>query len=347
MAQVPQHAPYLPTTASLGGSPTKTLDDPITAVYLFLFLLGAICHMTILQINLRRGKKFVMSGMLFGFCMARITACTMRLVWSTQVTNISIAIAAQVFVAAGVILLFIINLIFAQRIVRASHPHWAWSKWFSLAFKLYYASIVVMLIALITCTVQSFYTLSHNTRRIDRDVVLVGATYFAVAAFLPIPLVLLRVVLPKRQEHVDKFGEGRFRTKIRILLFSSLILTLGAAFRAGTAYVPRPRDNPAWYDSKACFYLFDFTIEIIVVFLYVFVRVDKRFYIPNGSHAPGDYSGRNDGPEKKTSWSDRVLDEEQVFDDENKNKTADTTQEKREGDTEAGVPTVIIIAADH
>lgn len=152
--------------------------------------------MTILQVNLRRGQKFMMSGMLFGFCMARIIACSIRLAWSTHPHNISVAIAAQIFVAIGVILILIINLIFAQRIVRASHPHFGWATWFSWAFKLYYVSIVLMITALVTCTVQSFYTLSNNTRRIDRDVELVGTTYFAVAALLPTLLVLLRVVIP-------------------------------------------------------------------------------------------------------------------------------------------------------
>jgi hypothetical protein len=253
--------------------------------------------------------------MIFGFCMARIVTMTMRLVWASHPTNISVAIAAQVFVAAGVLLLFIVNLIFAQRIVRASHPHWAWAKWFSLAFKLYYASIVVMLAALITCTVQSFYTLSHNTRRIDHDVQLVGGTYFAVAAFLPIPLMLLRLIIPDRPP-IEKFGHGRFRTKIFILLSSSVLLTLGAAFRAGTNYVPRPSTNPAWYDSKPCFYLFNFTIEITVVALYAIVRIDKRFHIPDGSHGPGDYAGISKGEvARKPSFADRVLDEEQVFGD--------------------------------
>jgi hypothetical protein len=106
--------------------------------------------MTILQVNLHRGKKFIMSGLLFGFCMARITTMTMRLVWCTYATNIHIAIAAQIFVAA--------------------HPQWAWAHWFSMAFKVYYASIIAMLVALIFCTVQSFYTLDYNIRRIDRDV---------------------------------------------------------------------------------------------------------------------------------------------------------------------------------
>ena len=313
--QGPKGPPYLPTTAGLGGMPTKSLDDPICAVFLVLFVIGAATHMTILQINLRRKKKFVMSGLIFGFCMARITTMTMRMVWASYPHDISVAIAAQVFVAAGVILLFIINLIFAQRIVRASHPHWAWAKWFSVAFKLYYASIVVMLVALITCTVQSFYTLSRNTRRIDRDVQLVGGTYFAVAAFLPIPLLSLRVIIPDRPP-IEKFGHGRFRTKILVLLFSSALLTLGAAFRAGINYVPRPQKNPAWYTSKACFYIFNFTIEIIVVALYAIIRVDKRFHIPDGSHGPGDYTNMSkNGTARRSSFADIINNEEQVFDD--------------------------------
>lgn len=272
--------------------------------------------------------------------MARITACTMRLVWSKRPLDISIAIAAQVFVAAGVLILFVINLIFAQRILRASHPQWAWANWVSLAFKTYYASIVVMLLALITCTVQSFYTLNHNTRRIDRDVQLVGTTYFAVAAFLPFPLVLLRVILPKKIEHVDKFGEGRFRTKIRVLLFAAFILTLGASFRAGTAYVPRPRSDPAWYDSKACFYLFNFTIEITVVALYAAIRVDLRFHIPDAVHGPGAYSAG--AAPKETTILNRINTEEEVFDD----KLEEGNSVEKSGDLEAGNTAVNKLAED-
>lgn len=307
--------------------------------------------MTILQVNLRRkGKKFLMSGLLFGFCMARITACTMRLVWSTHLTNIAIAIAAQIFVAAGVIILFIVNLIFTQRIIRSSHPEFAWTKWFSLAFKLYYASVIVMLIALITCTVQSFYTLNTNTRRIDRDVQLVGATYFAVTAFLPIPLLTLNYLLP-RSSKVEKFGQGRHRTKVFFVLATATLLSLGAAFRAGTAYIPRPSSDPAWYDSKACFYLFDFTIEVIVVYTYAIIRVDKRFHVPNGSKRAGDYSGSNDDEPKqepspirasfqehgkRQSFLSRVMTEEEVFDDE-EDTSGRQGKEHNHNDVEAGM----------
>ncbi|KAH6718076.1 hypothetical protein BKA61DRAFT_297243 [Leptodontidium sp. MPI-SDFR-AT-0119] len=320
----PHHPPYPPPMAGLGGVPTKTLDVPITSVFLFLFVLGAAAHMTILQVNMKRGHKFIISALLFGFCMARITACTMRLVFNSYPRNVSIMIAAQVFLAGGVLLLFIINLIFTQRVIRATHPKWAWSKSLSLAFKIYYVSIVLLLIALIFCTVQAFYTLDTNIRRIDRDIQLLGATYFAVAAFLPIPLLTINFLIPRPKSgpsfpyrRVDKFGTGSFRTKICILLFSSAILTFGAAFRAGIAYVPRPRNDPAWYHSKACFYIVNFAVEIVVVALYAVMRIDKRFHVPDGSKGPGDYRGRKEegeeGGEASKGFLGGINTEEEAF----------------------------------
>jgi len=166
---------------------------------------------------------------------------------------------------------------------------------------------------IIVCTIQTFFTRDQHILQIDRHVSLFGATYFAVAAFVPIPLLVLRVVIPIRS--TEKFGQGKTQTKIAILLFSSALLTLGAAFRAGIAYIPRPINNPAWYHSKACFYIFNFTIEWIVVALYAIVRVDRRFIIPNGAHGPGSYSGQVDGAKEKPNTF-RELNEEDVFDDQ-------------------------------
>ena len=58
--------PYAPQTWSLGGHPSKSVDIPITAVFLFLFIVGAATHMTILQLNLKRGHKFLFNGVIFG-----------------------------------------------------------------------------------------------------------------------------------------------------------------------------------------------------------------------------------------------------------------------------------------
>ena len=84
---------------------------------------------------------------------------------------------------------------------------------------------------------------------------------------------------------------------------------------------PRPREDPAWYQSKACFYVFNFVVEIIVIFLYVAVRVDQRFWVPNNSHAAGDYSRKNPVAALEEKIEDEashggIMSEEEVFDDQ-------------------------------
>jgi hypothetical protein len=60
--------PYQPRIWQLGGAPEVGVDVPITAVFLVLFVIGAAAHMTIFQINRKRGHKFLMSALLFGMC---------------------------------------------------------------------------------------------------------------------------------------------------------------------------------------------------------------------------------------------------------------------------------------
>ena len=269
---------------------------------------------------MKRGHKFIMSGMMFGFCMARIIAQIMRIVWAVHPTDIQVAIAAQVFVAAGVVLLFVVNLIFAQRIVRSAHPHAGWHPIFHWFFIGLYVWIVMTLAMIITAVIQSFYTLNANTRRIDRAIQLYGQTAYTVVALLPILMVIGGLVIP-RKTRLEKFGSGRWREKVSILIMSSLLLCLGAAFRAGVNFAggTRTRDNPAGYQSKACFYIFNYVIEFIVILAYVVVRVDKRFYVPNGSHGPGDYSKQGENLKVETRGEGKleqvISPEEEVFDD--------------------------------
>lgn len=320
MSEMTLHPPYPATTAALGGLPTIGVDVPICTVFLVLFMIGAASHMTIFQINSHRGHKFIISGMMFGFCMSRLITMVLRIVWAVYPHNARLAIAANVFVSAGVVLLFVINVLFAQRIVRASHPNAGWHPIFHYAFISIYVLIVLSLIALITSVVQQAYTRNLNTKRIDHDIQLYGQTFYAFISFLPFILVVGGLVIP-RKTRVEKFGKGRFRHKIAILLLAAFFLCAGASFRAGANYAggKRPRTDPATYQNKACFYIFNFTVEIIVIYLYVIVRVDKRFFIPNQSHGPGDYSRKPEevegkGEEENTEGM-HIVSEEETFDD--------------------------------
>ncbi|KAK4867045.1 hypothetical protein LT330_007786 [Penicillium expansum] len=291
--------PYMSRIASVGGRPTIPLDVPICAVFIALFITGAACHMTLLRRNLARGHKFIPSGVTFGFCMSRIIANIMRIAWACHPTNVRIAIAAQIFVAAGVLLLFILNLLYAQRMFRAVYPALGWSRPVSWVFKVLYALIAVTIIMVITCVIQSSYTLNSNTLRIDRDIQLYGQTYFSIVSFLPLPLVLLVLLSPNRKR-IQEVGSGNWVVKVFIVGLVSSLLCLGASFRAGTSWMPpRPVTDPAWYHSKACFYIFNFTIDILVVAIFFVGRVDQRFWVPNGSskvrHYRRDESSEKDG----------------------------------------------------
>lgn len=222
--------------------------------------------------------------------MARLTANIMRIVWAFYPRNASVAIAASILANAGVVL-FVVNLFFAQRLLRAYQPRLGWSRPLTLLFRALVASVVACLIMVIVSIVYSFYTLDPSTRSRLRRVQLVAVVFLAILAFLPTPVGLVVVLLPRRRLSVDKFCSSSMRTKLLLLLFTSLLLTLGAGFRAGVAFIQRPADAPAWFHHKACFYCFNYVIELVVVFNYVVSRFDRRFHVPDGSSQPGDYSG--------------------------------------------------------
>ncbi|POR38806.1 Uncharacterized protein TPAR_00971 [Tolypocladium paradoxum] len=284
-----QGPPYPPQGALLGGTPTTTVDVPVSAVFLLLFALAAALNMTIFQLNRRRDHKFVLSAVLFGFSMARIAANVMRIVWACYPRNARIAIAANILANAGVLLLFIVNLVFAQRLLRAYWPRLGWSRPLRVAFQALFAAVVACLVMVIVAGVYGFYTLDAATLQRLRDIQLFAVTFLAVLAFLPLPITALALLLPRR-EPVDGFGTGSMRTKILVLLFTTVLLTFGAAFRAGTAYIKRPAADPAWFQHKAAYYCVNYTIELIVIFTYALTRFDRRFHVPNGSCRPGDYS---------------------------------------------------------
>ncbi|KAK4189685.1 hypothetical protein QBC35DRAFT_450126 [Podospora australis] len=288
----PTGPPYPQKYAQLGGRPTRHVDIPVCAMFIVFFLGSAVINMTIFQKNKKIGHKFIPSVLFFGFSMARLTALSMRIAWTIHIKNINLALASAIFVAAGVLLLFVVNLLFAQRIVRAYHPKFGWKRTVTLIFRSLLGTVVALLVMVITSTVYSFFTLDDAARQKCRNIQLFTGVYLAVIAFLPLPIVGLTLLWPgKNRREVEKFGNGRMRTKLALLITTSTLLSLGAWFRAATNFVPREPQHPAWYHSKACFYFFNFGIEVIVVYLYALSRFDRRFHVPDGSSKPGHYSG--------------------------------------------------------
>lgn len=237
--------------------------------------------------------------------MTRVGATTLRIVWAVYPTSIRVGIAASVFVYAGIFILFLGDLFFAQRIIRAQHPRFGWSKPVSVLFPVVFAITGATILALIVAAIYRFYTLSAFSIHAVDIIQKYGLTWLAFVAFLPIPIVIISCLVRliphvRMTKTTDKFGQGSMRMKIAIVLISATFLTLGAGWRAGTALLPdtpttsgtppRPVSTP-WYFSKACFYIFDFTIEEGICLFWLLVRIDKRFYIPDGASAPFSYAG--------------------------------------------------------
>jgi hypothetical protein len=225
-----------------------------------------------------------------GFCISRVVTSIVRIASVCLPRNVSLGIAAQIFLAAGVLILYIINLIFAMRLVRSTHPRLGWHPAFSIIFKALFVLVGLTIIAVIAATIQSFYTLDMNTKATDRGFQLYGSTFLAIIATLPLPITVLSFTIPYSPP--DRFGMGRLRTKVIVLLISTIFLALGAWYRCGVAFQPpTPRNQPLpGYLAKPPFYIMNFVMEIQTVFMYAILRVDLRFHIPNGARGAGSYS---------------------------------------------------------
>ncbi|KAL2017935.1 hypothetical protein VTK56DRAFT_1527 [Thermocarpiscus australiensis] len=287
-AAPPTGPPYLPQTAQIGGIPTPIPDIPVSAVLLALFVLAAAAHMALFQANRRRGHNFAFSAVLFGFCAARVVALALRIAWAAHPGDADLSLAAAVFTSAGVLLLFVVNLVLVVRVLRAWHPAFGWSAPVRGGFRALVASVAAVLVMVVTCSVHSLFTLDAAARQREREVQLFSGVYLTVMAFLPVVVVLAAGVVPRKE--VQEFGTGKMRTKAGLLLFTSVLLTLGAGFRAGANFAPRPAASPAWYHSRAAYYCFNYVIELLVLYTYAISRFDLRFYVPDGSSARRTYS---------------------------------------------------------
>ncbi|KAH0341383.1 hypothetical protein KCU81_g6235, partial [Aureobasidium melanogenum] len=298
-AHAVQHGPpYAPTTAAVGGRPTINTDIPAISVYLLLYIVGAICNMTIFQMNRRKGHKFLASWAMFGFCMARIVSCVLRIAWTTRLQNARLAIAASIFLNLGVMVVYAVVLVLASRILRAAQPRLGWNFTLRKAIKISYIGIVVVVILLLSFIIASVETLDQGVRTASLWVQRASNLYLLFFNCIAPVFLILSCLLPKDPE-AENFGSCSMRTKQIILGVASFFSLFISGFRCGTIWAtPRPASDPAWYDHRALFYIVLLGFEIVVIYLFILTRFDQKFWVPDGSQGPGDYSGRNQKGEK-------------------------------------------------
>jgi NADH:ubiquinone oxidoreductase subunit 6 (subunit J) len=253
-------------------------------------------NMIIMKRNEKRNHKFIFNGALFGkpcferptgchstnctpgFCSVRIVTMTLRIAWVFYPRNISLGIAAQIFVYVGSIILYIVNWFFAQRIVRAQHPRFGWSKPYRIIFRAAIGCLILCLFMLIVAAVQQFFTENNTILRIDRDLQLAGQTYFAAFCFAPILAVTLSLIFPR--QGTERFGAGRLRNNISILLVAACVIFFGQIFRCVTTWLPpKPLRNAQGYvvrpSSTLCL-AFCRTLQTPAVSRVLIVSIDNQ-----------------------------------------------------------------------
>ncbi|KAK6352746.1 hypothetical protein TWF696_004749 [Orbilia brochopaga] len=279
--------PVFLTTALIGGIPKKIPDFPASLVLAICFFAIAVTNIIIFRGNLSKGHKFKLSIFMIGFSMSRVVTLSMRCAWSFHPTNENLAIANQVFNAAGVILLYVLNLMFCHRLFRARHPsveHGKRRKIFYGLFAAIYTIIGCTFILVIVPTVWSFLTTNHTLQMKFITIRKVAVTIIFIVSFLPFIIVPITLLTPHRdvetQLGLEKHYRGGFRMKGFIILFAAFFLAFGAGFRLGVTFSPpRPGTNPAWYHSRAAYYVTYFTFEYIVMLWFTVMRVDERFSV--------------------------------------------------------------------
>ncbi|TIC97302.1 hypothetical protein CH35J_007755 [Colletotrichum higginsianum] len=280
-----------------GGVPNKTVDLPITFMFMLLFMLGAYVHITIYRRNAKRGHKFLISDIVFDFCMIRTVTCIFRITWSL-VTTRGVVLMALLTENGGASLLFAVNIFFAQRLVRSIHPKAGWCTAFGQLTFILLITVPVFVILNMTSTIVSFFSAGNVDRlELADDLLKFGSSWNTWLAIFPIVVVsgCLSVPGPKP----ERFGSGSQRVKVALLYFGSVLLITGQSIRLFALFNKEPPGTTSVVFSKAVFYTTGFAFELVVVGLYAIMRVDLRFHVPNGSSGPGDYSG----DEKKSDYT--------------------------------------------
>lgn len=295
--------PYPPTTQAVGGTPTPGVDDPICGVLILIYVILAVFHLT-LRLKQHVDHRSRLGFLLFIFSYVRTIALVLRIAWASRPTNVNIAIASNVFTAAGVVILFIINLIFTRRVLYV-YVRGGRRRVFDWALRFLIFCVAASIVMLIIATVYSFFTLDAAKRLMCRKIQLFGATYLALLAFIPVPAAILALIFRNDVARENDVTRRRFRAKVQVLLITGVLLTIGAGFRCGTSFDARPLGHVAWFHHKAAFYCFNFGIEIIVLCFYAATRFNIRLRLRPRS--PLDAEDTENGNESSLTGSEKVV----------------------------------------
>lgn len=272
--------PYPLNTAQIGGIPSVAVDIPPLAVFLSLHSTAAVISMFLAESHRRKGYGRTVPIITFLFSGERVLACAVRMAWAFRPGNVRVAVASQVLLQAGVLLLLLLNLILAERVLLGQRPgpraRWCLRVLLGAMSALTVSALIMVVVSIIV----SVYSLDQRTIEQCRDVQRAAATYLVVLAVAPAALLLVATLLST--EPISRVTKVR-RSEVAIVLSSCLLCTLNAGFKAGVVWArPKSLFDPAWYHSRACLYTFVLGTEVVALVLVLATRADLKF-IPAAS----------------------------------------------------------------
>lgn len=195
-------------------------------------------------------------------------------------------------------MLFAINIFFTQRVIRAIHPKFGWHPAVNNAFWGVIISVPLIIFWNIIVASVGAFVKSPKALLTVRGLSLFGSAWTTSLSLFPIIFVPIAVVIPSPTP-IEKFGVGRFRWKIVIVIWASAMLFVGAVTRAIANAQVHPKNDPGQVDSRVAFYTTGFMLEILVVFVFAVARIDLLFHVPDGCTGPGDYIKRKEDDEEE------------------------------------------------
>ncbi|KAK3388775.1 hypothetical protein B0T20DRAFT_102612 [Sordaria brevicollis] len=286
--------------AVLGGIPTEGVDIPISSVFILLFGIAAVWHLyTYFWVDRRRlpRQRHFFAMMLFVFSTLRMFSLVMRIIWAASVTDPHIpeqvvAVPARTFTTAGNTLIYILNFFTVRRFNRDYALFGAHPAPLRITRFLMFATLAC-LVMIVTSLVDSYHEHTDAVEKQGRAVQLAALTILTVLAFCPIIMASLGHVF---RDNAKVYGgsqeeKRRYKARMRLIMISSLLMTLDVGYECGVAYARRPVERPAWWHHRAALYLSDYLLELLMVALFGVARLDRRFKMMRASERLGSRDG--------------------------------------------------------
>lgn len=180
------------TQLNLFGNYPEKSDVAPSALFIALFSIIAILHLTVFSINYYRGHYFWLSlGWVF-YAICRVLGFALRIVWSRDLTDCKVGITSEVFLIVPTVLIASFNLVLAQRIFTWRHPVGGSRRIFWTLMWILYALVAgVVAMTIVTSAGLNIYLLSEANYARYKKVIMCTSVLIIVYSLTAVGLILL------------------------------------------------------------------------------------------------------------------------------------------------------------